>query len=134
MKNTKHYIRLHLMYLLIAGSISILSSYILFNIKYLKHILASFRSELKSIWTCLKVSENKRENLKFLFNLFLLSSHYYKTNKSSKNINNLNNTFNFQPKIRQQITSLSVFKQKNNLFIPFHYGSFPGYVFIINIP
>ena len=134
MKKTRHYIRLDLMYLLIAGGVSVLSNYILFNIRYLKSFLASFRFELKSIWTCLKSSENKRENLKFLFNLFLLSSHYYKTNKSSKNINNLNNTFNFQPKIRQQITSPSVCKQKNNLFKPFHNGSFPGYVFIINIP
>jgi len=48
MRNTKRYIRLHLILLLIAGSVSILYNYIILNISYLKNIFIEFPTEINS--------------------------------------------------------------------------------------
>jgi len=50
MRNTKRYIRLHLILLLNAGGVSILCNYIILNISYLKNIFIEFSTEINSIY------------------------------------------------------------------------------------
>jgi hypothetical protein len=133
MNNTKRYIRLHFMFLLIAVGVSVFVNYILLNVKHLTTLIVGFVAQKTSILICLKKSFKERKKNKSNSCFLSFNSHYCNTYTSHKSLINLNKIVNFYSKAKQQFTSLIEFRQNINFYIPLHSGSFLSYVIHINL-
>ena len=124
MSNTKHYIRLYFMFLLIAVEISISVYHIIFIIRYLINLIIGFIVKKISILKWLKESIKERKRLKSHSYYLSIKPQYCNTHTLYISPFNSNKTVNFYPKTKQQLTSLIAFRKTSNFYIPLHSGSF----------
>jgi hypothetical protein len=124
MSNTKRYIRLYFMFLLIAVEISIFVYHILLIIRYLINIIIGLIAKKIFILKWLKGSIKEIKRLKNHSYFLSIKLHYCNTYTLYKSPINSNKTVNFYSKTKQQLTSLIAFRQTSNFYIPLHSGSF----------